>query len=911
MNYKLIDLGTDIFESILCELTPNSLDLGKNLVVFPGKRPSYFLIDALSKSIKNSFIPPVTLSMDEFVDYLYEKELSVFDKKIDGLSASSIIFNLVKEEDIFSENTIKFSTFLPFGIKIFGIFEEFKIENVSFDMVRQEDFFIEALKTRNNLLRLSDIYKKFYEELNKRGFSTRSLRYTKVANQKPLLKNFDRIIIAGFHLLTKTEKQLFKILSFDERVVFLFQGKESLTNFTGENNLEVKDYFVDKISLFEMPDSHSEVFKVASEVKKLCHSKPEETVLIIAPSADNIIPLINILNIEFDKYNISLGYPLIRTPLFSFIKNLIDTISTAVPEGVYINNYLKFALHPYTKNISFKSSAEITRIIFHSIEKKLKERPLDRYISLNQLEDENFLKDIYIETDINVESIASHIKYIHKNTIGRLQEIRNIKSFAIKIKEIIEFIYKESTAKRHILFYPYCEAMIECLFNIQTSLIADESLENLAEYLNFLKSYLSYIYVPFKGTPIRPIQILGILESRSLRFDNVFILDFNEGVFPDTDKEDPLLPYDVRVRLGLPTYKDRDMLYDHYLRNIIAGSKKVNIFYVENDSSEKSRFVETIIWEKQKKEKKLNPYQISARYNFNLRPYNPKKIEKTAEIFDTMRKLTFSASLFDIYYECPLKFYYKYILMPEENIADFDHIQHVDIGNLIHEFLRNYFINKDIDYTEEKFTMLLNKSFENYFGKKIRGEAVIIKYQSEKKLREFILNYREKIVGNNQTIQILDLERGFERKICFKTLGELNLKGKIDRLEKRDNQLFVIDYKTSARTEKYRVKWKKFAVEDKNSWKKAFKTVQLFFYIYLLWEDGKYGRPYNASIIPLGLKDIKELKLFNSDDELNNINYVPIIIEKLIDELFSEAPFTPTDDKSNCNFCIYKTICYC
>ncbi len=911
MKFKTLNLGENIFKSIMEELDLHSSDFSRNLIVFPGKRPYYFLLNDIARAVCKSFIPPSVLAIDEFIDQIHEKELLIIDRKIDSLSASGIIYSLIRKEQLFCENSGRLSSFIPLGVKIFSLFEELMMECVSFEKLRTMDFLIDATKTKDNLFRLSDIYKKFYEEVKNRGFSTRSLRYRRVASKKLELKNIEKIIFAGFAWLTKTEKEIFDSLLDDERVLIIFQGQEPASHFKGKPLDVEKDYFIEKVNFFEVPDSHSQVFQLSDMVKDLIETNPHESILILSPSPDTLIPLINTLPLQFDKYNISLGYPLIRTPLFSFIKDLINLLVTSEPDGVYINDYLKFVLHPYTKNVIYKGSSEITRIILHSLEEKLREKRLEKFVSIKELESQNFLEQISWKEGLSIQEISFHLKHIHTNTISKFSDIRNIKSFAEKIREVIDFIYRESTAKRHILFFPYCEALIDCLYEIENSLIANESFDNIEEYFNFFKNYISYVYVPFKGTPIKPVQILGLLESRNLNFDNVFILDFNEGIFPDTEREDAILPFDVRVRLGLPTYKDRDRLYDYYLRNILAAARKVNIFYVENDNREKSRFVEKMIWEKQKKEKKLGRYHITAKYRFNLAPYSPKIVEKTDEIFEKMRALTFSATILDTYYECPLKFYYAYLLIPSEELTANDSLEKMDVGNLIHSFLRDYFDDKNICYDEKKFVKLLNNSFENYFGKRLRGEALILKYQTEKKLKEFISNYREKILEDVNDVLIIDLEKSFERKMCFPEIGELKFKGKIDRLEKRDGKLFIIDYKTSSRTDKYRVNWKRFNFEDRSSWKRSFKTIQLMFYINLLWEGIGLEKPYNASIIPLGLKDLKELKLFSSMEELENIYLIPKIIEELINDIFSQSPFVPAENKEICNYCDFKNFCYC
>ena len=120
-------------------------------------------------------------------------------------------------------------------------------------------------------------------------------------------------------------------------------------------------------------------------------------------------------------------------------------------------------------------------------------------------------------------------------------------------------------------------------------------------YFHFFRKYVAHCFTPFEGTPLQGVQVLGFLETRALRFERVYLLDANEDVLPDTRKEETLLPFGVREILGLPTYIDRDMLSAYYFETLVKGSGEVHLFFIENERKEKSRFVERLLWERQKR----------------------------------------------------------------------------------------------------------------------------------------------------------------------------------------------------------------------------------------------------------------------------------------------------------------------
>lgn len=917
MNVEVVNPEENIFGYLYQKLLNEGVDFSQNLIVFPGKRPKYFLLNEISKQVQKSFVPPSIFSMDEFIDFCYESELGLSHKKIDALSACKIIKELVSNKDLYKSHLKSFNTFLPLGFKLFSIFEELLIENVPANKLKNEDFNIDATYTITNLKRLSTIYELFYQNLENSNLSTRSVRYKKVSECKLNLSDYKKIMFAGFFGLTTCERAIFNSLMNDERVSFIFQGETAKEYALNKTYKPASNYYND-IEIFECPDTHSQVFK-AAEILDNATKNCNETFLIILPSSTTLIPLINALKLDFESYNISLGYPLIRTPIFSFINHLFSLISSKKDGYFDAIRYLNFVLHPYTKNITLKLHAEDTRILFHTIEEHLNQNKLKTLIKISELEDRHFIDGIskVFNGSCSSEQLLTHIKTIHEKTIKPFEKIYNIKDFADKIKQLVNFIYEHSTAKKHVLFFPYCEALISALNELECSLIAEERFQNVDEYFDFFNRFISIYNVPFKGTPIKDIQVLGFLESRNLKFDNVYILDVNEGVLPNTQKEETILPYDVRMRLGLPTYKDRDTLYDYYLNGIIAGAKKVSIFYIENDTNEKSRFVEKIIWEKQKKDKNLKKqYFTPISYKFSLSPYKPCPVTKNGDINTLLKNLTYSASTLDTYYSCPVKFYYQYILMPSKEDSLEEGLESKDIGNIIHKILYEYYTDKKLNWDENKFNNILEREFHDKFGEELRGETLIIKYQIQKRIGEFIRSYYEQY---RDSVEIVELEKTLEAETNISEIGNIKIKGRIDRLEKRCGELYIIDYKTAGTADKYKVKWEKFNINERDNWNKSFKAIQMMFYYYLLKATNQ--SPANASIILLGTKssDKQEIKLFAGGTENEVIektvredieNHIIKIIENLFTEIIKTSTFEPTKDLKECARCAYKNICW-
>src|SRR5208337_2269561 len=148
----------------------------------------------------------------------------------------------------------------------------------------------------------------------------------------------------------------------------------------------------------------------------------------------------------------------------------------------------------------------------------------------------------------------------------------------------------------------------------------DLSFAERNSYFHFFKGYVGHCAAPFEGTPLQGVQVLGFLETRGLRFERTYVIDANEDIIPDTRKEESLLPFKVREILGLPTYVDRDMLSAYHFETLVKGSQEVHLFFAENDRKEKSRFVERLLWERQKAEEAEPPggFVRSIAYRLSL-----------------------------------------------------------------------------------------------------------------------------------------------------------------------------------------------------------------------------------------------------------------------------------------------------
>lgn len=851
MQTLLIPYSSSLIDEVYNHLIPddsNPKDYSNNIVVFPGRRPAHFLRKVIAEKARSATIPPLIYSIDEFVKSFYSETT----RRIEAIDAAAILYkiNETNPYGMTGAHELSPDEFFQIGLRIFNDIEELYIEGV-------EPYKIKDIgeisgvdippKSYSNLQTLFTFYTEFYKICKEQGYSTRSIQYRDAAEILKTLPIVKPIIFAGFFALTWSERSIFKSLMKTDNSVFLFQEGIGISDLLKDLDItSSKPLSSDKPKYFfyKSPDTHGQIFalnKLINSSKNL----PDINSVIVMPQSDTLFALYNhvLTPLGEENYNISMGYPLYRTPIYSFINSLTELIISMNDDRLYVPDYLKFVLHPYTKNIYFsppthpdkeylsqpvqsdkeylsqpaqsdkeylKDRADITRIIFHKIQDWFTQNRSMLFVTLNDIENnEDLLIEIEkVEPSITANDIKAHLKAIHDQTIRKFLAFENTRDFAIKTIEILVYIYENSTANRHPFFYPFNDAFINSLTMISNSLFGDISFHHISGYFNLFKKFINLRRVPFEGAPLKGLQVLGALESRNLRFKCVYILDMNEGIMP-SNKEDSSIPLKVKNALGLSTYKDNERLIEYYLDILCKGAEAVHLFYVENVNKEPSRFIEKLLWEREFDQGRLDIPVHGVQYKMDLSIKPVSDIPKTSSIIDfLLNEFSYSASALDTYLRCELQFYYQYVLRLREREEASGRIEKIDIGLLVHEGLYKYFLPfKDRKLTPSEFDLkrldeIIGNLFNFYYGSDLSGSVYLLKRQIIYQLRRFLEYYQIPRLDSGSHYII-----GLEERLQTIWNG-FKLKGQIDRIDRCNGRINIIDYKTSSSIDYLKIRFK-------------------------------------------------------------------------------------------------------
>ena len=908
MNLEFVSPKEGLIAAVVGRLHPDDKDYSRQWVVFPERRPAYYLRRALAAREKSGFIPPHTGSIESFVDDAYGERLGRRDRLIGALDAVALLFDIhhAAPGRLGRDHFLTADQFFPLGIKLFRDLEDMQAAAVTRDELRTADFWGESSvpeAARERLQSVSVFYEKFYETLEARGFSTRSSRLRLVSEEigPDLFADIERIIFAGFFTLTKAESRLIRTMLSWEKFELLLMAGKGIAAAVARLDLddpemraralkaEAGDGTPASIEIIKSPDSHGQVFALNRALAPLLADRKRlnERAVIVLPASETLFPLYQqtLAALTTEEFNISLGYPLSRTPIYSFFDKLLELVQSMDEEGrVYVPHYLRFVLHPYTKNIFFgkaehetlsrgpsprtgnrvpgrEQRSDLTRILFHAVEEELTARRTRAFWSLEELESDPAVRRAVQEMTAGVDgapdvtALMEHLDAIHSALIRPFRTIRDVADFAAKLAAALDFIYDSSTARRHYFFHPYAEAFMAQLDELGRSLLGATAFGEPGSYFNLFRKVIAAGTAPFEGTPLHGLQVLGFWETRGLPFDDVFVLDMNEDVLPASKRADSLLPFAARRALGLPTYRDNERRVEYYLDTLVRGARRVHMLFVENSDKERSRFVEKALWDKQKRagERRAEKLFRTVRYEVALQAARPAPVEKSAEVAAFLRGFTYSATALDSYLKCPLQFHYAYVLGLKEKEDVGEGMEKKDIGTLVHSILEEYYgpfagrVLRTADLNLPAMAALIDRRFRRDFGGDLSGALYLMKIQMQAHLRDFLTDYQARVIEalerEGKELRIL----GLEKKAGAEYRG-FKMTAKIDRTEMRGGDFYVLDYKTSAKTTYLGIDFRRLELEDRSSWTKYAVSVQLPLYGLILGDGA--SRPVPGRLSP-------------------------------------------------------------
>ncbi|MBL0174798.1 MAG: PD-(D/E)XK nuclease family protein [Ignavibacteria bacterium] len=942
-NVRMLPAGSDMLEGVLDALTSDGNNFEKNIVIFPGKRPGHFLHRRLARQRGAAFIPPKVYALGEFVDVLFRDQLGRDEPDLDALDAIGILFAMTGEGAALpgGEQFRTPGSFYPLGMRLFDELEELRGWDVAPAALANaaEEFGLQSIAL------LSRLYAPFHDAVRDRGRSTRALRGECVA-EKIARVSFEpgtHIIIAGLSSANAHEVAVLRDLLSRQHVLLLLEagpGIERLCLQLGIGMppaaLSAEAILPAALSLLAAPDTHAEVFGLASVIARARSSGPlDERTVVVLPAADALFPVMqHVLPVlGDDASNISLKYPVSRTPVASFLDALLTAIAAKNNGRYRAPEYLAFLLHPYTKNILLGRRASATRILVHAIEELFFAGSSATFFALHDVEAaERVFERAAVMNDrdedaVTAEQMRTHLRDIHDRTLRAFEGIATLGDFARAVIAVLSFIADGSTARRHPYFQPFALKYMDAMARLEQSSLGAWTCSSIDEAAMFLRQYSAHIDHHFPGTPLEGLQVLGLSETRALRFDRVCILDANEGVLPGGSDVAALLPRAARERFGMPTSRDAARDTGYALHCLLAGAKEAHVFFIEGEDQPPSRFVEKMLWEAQRRDVgsganaahalKRQAQVRALPYRLLLDTPRPASVEKSAEVADALRTHTYSPTALNAYLQCPLRFYYSSVLRLREKTELTGDIDPAETGKVVHEILRDFHAAhrgeaplKESARWERDMASIVDRACAAAFGAQLDGERHLIRVQIRRRMAAYVRDYLRPLLAGS-VVRILDLETRIEG-----ALHGFAFSGIIDRIDERDGRIVIMDYKTGGDTGADGISLDNLDPDDRDTWAGAIASLQLPVYA-LLYAAAKNMPPRDIRpvFLRLGLERVGldcEHSFVADEATLERGYEMSVhVIRGLLNEIADPAvPFTAARDLSTaCVHCGYTTLC--
>jgi len=783
---------------------------------------------------------------------------------------------------------------------------------------------------------MGKVYHAFRKRLMDKNICYEGMAYRKIyelTRTKKLEYNYDKIIFAGFNQLNRAEELIIKELVKSGKAELYWDADEyyvsnnimeagkflrsNIAGFGNDNKKRIEDnlkstakkiniigaalqsgqakalgYFLGK-SISPSERGAGRRLDTAMEGNII----ESEKTAIVLPDESMLLPVLHSIPHEIKDINVTMGYPFKNSSLYillNVLKNLHKNKKGGENNPVYYHkDCIDILTNPLLKHRSDS---------FRETVKEINKRNII-YISTGRLlsltNNDKFIEIIFQP----VSTPAELIKYLQV-LIGLLGE----EGISVFDKE---FFFKLYEKLNHIngLLIKYGSGL-----EIQTA-------------WKIVIDIMSHVKIPFTGEPLKGLQVMGLLETRSLDFDNVYILSMNEGTVPRGKTGSSYIPYHLRRAFRMPVYEDDDAAFAYYFYRLIQRAKNIYLVYNTESvgliSGEKSRFILQAENELPYYNNKITVNNLTFQASLDEGQNKEIIIQKTDDIIQTLKGRKYSASALSQYIACSLKFYFSKIAQLEKEETAEETFSGASFGSLLHELMSGLYAgykNKILSPEDIKTVKKhLDENFDNAwetacgnieefkeFSKGLYGKNLLYK-NVIKKLTGIILENDEKAAP----FKILDIEGKIEGEINI--ADKITLTRRLDRIEDKNGITRIIDYKTGSFNKK--VQGNKTISEflekvfTEPDYKESF---QQYFYA-MLYSDKYPTEKVNIGIYPLrssgrGIVFYEDEDSFITPEKL--VEFRNRLKQLFIEIINPDIPFQKTDDIEMCKYCDFRSICY-
>jgi ATP-dependent helicase/nuclease subunit B len=939
-------------------------------IILPSKRASFFFKTALAQAAPEPIWSPDVFSMEDFICRMAKTDV------VEPINLQLTLYDLMRELD----PKLDFDQFITWAGTLLDDFS--RIDQNLVDTTKLFEYLTEAKAlerwdpkflgkqlspTLQKYFSLWENIEKTYHNLKERleadkqsyaGMAFRSV----AANIDNIAKEseYAQFIFIGLNSLTTSEEKIIKTLLKHNKAEVLFDSDAFYMDDQTPNR--AGSYLRKYKSTWKLPEwrwqqnllltdskninvigvaNASMQGKLAGQLLQEIRQKDKHAqVAIVLPDETLLLPVLHSIPEDIPTYNVTMGLSFRGTPLFNLIDLLFEVHLTGVTQlqdtGYKVHQYhhlsvTKLLTHPFIRRFELHLNDDPAASEYHSMIQVV----LAKMVAENK---------VLIRAEELLELGNHHPLF--KTLFSTWRDCDDIIVAMYNLIELLRNVYSHghNTIETEYLYIFYTLVKrLDTIFDCREQKISVRS------FKKFLYELITQTRLPFSGEPIADVQIMGILETRALDFDNLIILSVNENVLPAPKRHESLMPYDVLRQFGLPTYAENEgaMAYNFY--RLLQRAKNVNLLYVlpsdTYGSGEKSRFILQLQNDLALRNPNINFRDMTAAVEqVQTRKYNEdiiiQKDENTLSQIKKELERGLYPSHLNTYINCSLKYYFSRIARMQEVEEVEEQLGADKFGTIVHQVLEDFFkpFTKSGEPIEtnhvDKMLHDLPGKVKSEFKKVTRGAEPErgMNYLLYKVAVQVLEKYLHNLKSSKELpLYILKLEETLATTLPIEIAGEtinVRIAGKADRIDLTGNELRVIDYKTG-KVEQNQLRVKQDDVElHFTSDPKYDKARQLWLYEYIIQ---RIIQDSPESILPKGKHvDYKSINPKSGILSFRNLDAGVLTsefnFEQATGKSFTEAsnqllgdivrhmlnpeePIRKTNDLDVCQWCAYRGIC--
>jgi RecB family exonuclease len=935
-------------------LEEHQLDFRHTTIIVPSQRMISYLQAALFRKAGKPLLMPEMYTIDAWVQQLTP------DPVIDPTIALFELFRIFQADPVEHEIPT-FDAFLAWGQLLLNDFDEIdrylvdpkqlfknlrdvrEIEQWSFngdDLSKGQQKFMAFWD------KLGPYYFAFEKQLKQLECTTKGKAYRDLATQidRVFAKDPKRqFVFAGFNALSKAELSVFRQLTKMGRALVIMDSDRFYLDDKFHEAGQFQRSLLQELEVKELPFVANELTTKTAEVElvacaqvtgqanvigsvlnDLNPNELNETLVLLAD--EQLLPsLLQHLPKSIGKANITLGLPLKQTALRLWVDVLFRIQENRERRGggsIYFKDFIQLIHHPYIVAIADPASQRTLQ----ELESKMIYQNW-HFVDLRQIVVEGVVGEIF-------QRVFTSWKGDWKLALQLIQETNAL--------------FDASLTEQYTLEKSSIRVFSQSLVVLQ-NVLQESALEmTLHTFRTVFNLHWSKEHLAYFGNPLDGLQIMGLLETRGLDFKRILVLGLNEGKMPPTNPIQTLIPMDLRSFYGLPTPRDKQGLFAHHFYRLLHHAEKVLVTCAVGaegiGGSEPSRYLTQLELELAQ----VNPeFKLTKSFYTldNQEKIGKREVQKTPQILKRLDELLqdgLTYSKLNSFLECPLNFYYRYVLHIGEELKMEEEIESSTLGTIIHEVLEElykpYVVRNDESGLQQRARQITPETYDRMIAEvpKQLDAAFSEHFSDDQRLWQTGTNHLNYVMSKETVLRVLRKEKQdridnpekalfveeLESEYKVQTTVDVNgaektvtLHGFIDRIDRVDGKWRVLDYKSGPVSEN-KVKLSankdqsaedallKLISDQKKMYDGGKHALQLLIYSYLL-DKQKGIVPDEVGIFsfvtvtesPFALKLDENLTMSRSE-------IVEFLLQRIISDMYDTSePFKHNSHSKYCKFC--------